>query len=364
MGGGASSVAERLTGVPLTEIPLTGVPLTGASLVACSGAPAEARFRDFFAVSIRNPNTRAAYARAAADFCGFAAGAGIGSLAAVEPVHVAAWVEALGRSHAPATVKQRLAALRMLFDWLVVGQIVPLNPAAPVRGPRHVVRRGKTPVLGRDEARALIAAIDASTLIGLRDRAFIGLMVYSFARVGAAVAMRVEDFYPSGRRWWVRLHEKGGKHHELPAHHNLEAWLHAYIDAAGIGPDQGGAGVGRAGVGRASVGRDGVGRASIGRDGRGPLFRSAARRSGLLTTRPLLARNALDLVRRRARAAGIATPVSNHTFRATGITAYLENGGTLEGAQAIAAHESPRTTKLYDRTADSVTLDEIERIIL
>ena len=85
---------------------------------------------------------------------------------------------------------------------------------------------------------------------------------------------------------------------------------------------------------------------------------------GRLTPRPLLARNALDLVRRRARAAGIRTPVSNHTFRATGITAYLENGGTLEGAQAIAAHESPRTTKLYDRTADRITLDEIERIIL
>jgi integrase len=311
------------------------LPATGGALVACSGARAEARFRDFFAVSIRNPNTRAAYVRAAADFCDFAAGAGIGSLAAVEPVHVAAWVEALGRSHAPATVKQRLAAVRMLFDWLVIGQIVPLNPAAPVRGPRHVVRRGKTPVLGREEARALLDRIEAGTLIGLRDRAFIGLMVYSFARVGAALAMRVEDFYPNGRRWWVRLHEKGGKHHELPAHHNLEAWLHAYIEAAGIAGDR-----------------------------RGPLFRSVARRAGRLTARPLLARNALDLVRRRARAAGIATPVSNHTFRATGITAYLENGGTLEGAQAIAAHESPRTTKLYDRTADAVTLDEIERIIL
>lgn len=306
-----------------------------AELVLRSGAAGERRFRDFFAVHIRNPHTRAAYARAAAGFCDFAARAGLGSLAAVEPVHVAAWVEALGRAHAPATVKQRLAAVRMLFDWLVVGQIVPANPAAPVRGPRHVVRRGKTPVLAREEARALLGAIGTETLIGLRDRAFIGLMVYSFARVGAAVAMRVEDFYPNGRRWWVRLHEKGGKHHELPAHHNLEAWLAAYVEAAGIA-----------------------------RDPRGPLFRAAEGRTGRLTARPLLARNALDLVRRRARAAGIRTPVSNHTFRATGITAYLENGGTLERAQAIAAHESPRTTKLYDRTADRVTLDEIERIIL
>jgi site-specific recombinase XerC len=310
-----------------------------AELVLRSGESAQNRFRDFFAVNIRNPHTRAAYLRAAMAFCDFAGRAGIGSLGAVEPVHVAAWVEALGRSHAPASVKQHLAALRMLFDWLVLGQVVAQNPAQPVRGPRHVVRRGKTPVLAGEEARRLLDAIGTETLIGLRDRALIGLMVYSFARVGAALAMRVEDFYPAGRRWWVRLHEKGGKHHELPAHHNLEAWLAAYIETAGIAPDQGG-------------------------DPRGPLFRSAAGRTGRLSARPLLARNALDLVRRRARAAGIATPVSNHTFRATGITAYLANGGTLEGAQAIAAHESPRTTKLYDRTADEVTLDEIERIIL
>lgn len=322
----------------LTAIEAAGQGLSaaaGGALVACSGAHAEERFRDFFAVNIRNPNTRAAYVRAAAGFCDFAAASGLGSLDAIRPVHVAAWVEALGRANAPATVKQRLAAVRMLFDWLVVGQIVPTNPAAAVRGPRHVVKRGKTPVLAREEARALLDAIETETAIGLRDRAFIGLMVYTFARVGAAVAMRVEDFYPNGRRWWVRLHEKGGKHHELPAHHNLEAWLHAYVEATGIGDDR-----------------------------RGPLFRTAAGRTGGLTRRPLLARNALDLVRRRARAARIATAVSNHTFRATGITAYLENGGTLEGAQAIAAHESPRTTKLYDRTADAVTLDEIERIIL
>lgn len=327
------------TGVPTGAgpgLPPAGFPAaSGRDLVLGSGARAGDRFRDFFAVSIRNPHTRAAYLRAAKGFCDFAAGAGLGTLGAVQPIHVAAWVEAQARAHAPATVKQRLAGVRMLFDWLVLGQVVPANPAAPVRGPRHVVRRGKTPVLDRAEARRLLDGIGTDTILALRDRAFIGLMVYSFARVGAAVAMRVEDFHPVGRRWWVRLHEKGGKHHELPAHHNLEAWLHAYVEAAGIGDDR-----------------------------RGPLFRAAAGRTGRLTDRPLLARNALDLVRRRARAAGIATRVSNHTFRATGITAYLENGGTLEGAQAMAAHESPRTTKLYDRTADRVTLDEIERIIL
>ncbi|MEO1089362.1 MAG: tyrosine-type recombinase/integrase [Pseudomonadota bacterium] len=317
------------TNESLTEF---GQPLV---LIAASGSQAERRFWEFFTVTIRNRNTRAAYARAAAEFCAFLEGRGVSSLTAIQPIHVAAYVEVLGTTHAPATVKQRLAALRMLFDWLVVGQVLPVNPTASVRGPRHVVKRGKTPVLERADARLLLESIDTATVVGLRDRAFIGLLVYSFARVGAAVAMEVGDFYANGRRWWVRLKEKGGKHHELPAHHNLEAWLHDYLQAAWIGAET-----------------------------RSPLFRSALGRTGRLSDKPLLARNALDLVQRRARDAGLRGRICNHTFRATGITAYLENGGTLEMAQAIAAHESPRTTKLYDRTADAVTLDEVERIVL
>ena len=305
------------------------------ALVAASGDRAEQRFWEFFTVTIRNPNTRAAYARAAREFCEFVAAGGVPALPQVQPIHVAAYVEALGKTHAPSTVKLRLAAIRMLFDWLVTGQVVPVNPAAAVKGPRYVVKRGKTPVLDREEARRLLDSIDTESLVGLRDRAFIGLLIYTFARVGAAVAMKVEDFYPQNRRYWVRLHEKGGKLHELPCHHNLEAWLHEYVAAAGIEAEK-----------------------------RGPLFRSAIGRSGQLSDRPLLERNALDLVQRKARQAGVTTAICNHTFRATGITAYLENGGTLEKAQAIAAHESPRTTKLYDRTADQITLDEVERIVI
>ncbi len=129
------------------------------------------------------------------------------------------------------------AALRHLFDWMVIGQIMPTNPAAAVRGPRHIVRRGKTSVLDPAEARQLIDAIDATTVIGLRDRALIGLMVYAFARIGAAISMRVEDVYTQNRRLWARLHEKGGKQHAMPCHHNLESYLHAYIDGAGLTSD-------------------------------------------------------------------------------------------------------------------------------
>jgi site-specific recombinase XerC len=140
---------------------------------------------------------------------------------------------------APAapTVKQRLAALRHLFDWLVIDQVVPVNPAASVRGPSHSVKSGKTPVLEPAEARALLDRIDVSTVVGLRDRALIGLMVYSFARIGAALGMKVEDVYTQNRRLWVRLREKGGKHHEMPCHHNLETYLAAYIEEAGLTGD-------------------------------------------------------------------------------------------------------------------------------
>jgi site-specific recombinase XerC len=231
------------------------------------------------------------------------------------------------------TVKLHLAAIRMLLDWLVVGRVLAVNPAHAVRGPKHFVRRGKTPVLTEDQARRLLESIDASTVVGLRDRALIGVMTYAFARIGAVVAMKVEDYYPEGKRWWVRLHEKGGKRHEMPAHHKLEAFIDEYLAAAGIRED-----------------------------GKTPLFRSAIGKTGVLTDKPMNRVDAYRMIRRRTADAGFKQKLGCHVFRATGITAYLEAGGTLENAQAMAAHESPRTTKLYDRTADAVTLDEVERI--
>jgi site-specific recombinase XerC len=135
------------------------------------------------------------------------------SIAAVQPVHVATWIEAATRELAAPSVKQRLAAIRHLFDWLVTGQVVPVNPAGAVHGPPHVVTTGQTPVLDPAEARALLDSIDTSTPAGLRDRALIGLMVYSFARIGAALGMAIEDVYTQNRRLWGRLREKGGKRH-------------------------------------------------------------------------------------------------------------------------------------------------------
>lgn len=205
-----------------------------------------------------------------------------------------------------------------------------------MRGPRHSVRRGKTPVLDPEQARQLLDAIDTSTIVGLRDRAILATMCYSFARVGAAVALKVEDFYQEGKRWWVRFQEKNGKIILIPCHHNLEAYIDAYLDAAGVREDR-----------------------------KGPLFRCVDERSH----RDLRAMSMSRLLvwkveKRRAKAAALPPEVCCHIFRATGITTYLKNGGTLEKAQYMAGHESARTTGLYDRRDEEVSLDEVERIVI
>ena len=302
------------------------------AMIDVGGRRARRRFVEFFTAQIRNPNTRAAYGRAANQFFAWCDARGLTSLEQLEPVVIAAYIEQ--HPGARPTVKQHLAALRMLFDWLVTGHVLETNPAGSVRGPKYSAKRGKTPVMTPDQARELFDSIDTSTIIGLRDRALISVMVYSFARVGAVVAMQVQDYYPDGKRWWFRLHEKGGKRHEVPAHHTAEEYVDAYLEAAGIADEK-----------------------------RTPLFRSVDRRRNL-SPRPLHRTDVFLMVKRRVKAAGLPAAICNHTFRATGITAYLDNGGTLEKAQQIAAHESARTTKLYDRTDDTLTLDEIEKIAI
>jgi integrase len=160
-------------------------------------------------------------------------------------------------------------------------------------------------------------------------------MVYSFARVSAVVQMKVKDYYANGKRYWLRLHEKGGKFHEVPTHHTAEKYLDEYIEAAGIAGEK-----------------------------NKPLFRTTRGQSRMLTANQLSRFDAYQMIKRRARDAGVSSKIVCHTFRATGITEYLRNGGTVEKAAQIAAHESTRTTQLYNRTDDELTLDEIERIII
>ena len=303
------------------------------TLIAAAGDRASYRFLEFFAGQIRNANSRRAYLRATSRFLTWLEAQGVPSIADVTSLHVAAYIEELTRRQKAPTVKQQLAAIRQLLDWLAAGGVIPFNPAAAVRGPSHSAKTGATPALSPTEARQLLDAIDTTTPAGLRDRALIGLMVYSLARVGAALGMNVEDAFSKNRRLWVRLLEKGGKRHEMPCHHNLEEYLHAYIDGCGLSSEP-----------------------------KGALFRTLQGRSGRLKANALAQSEAYRMIVRRCRAAGIDTKAGNHTFRATGITAYLKAGGTLERAAAMANHASTRTTQLYDRRAEDVTLDEVERI--
>ena len=316
------------------EIINASFPFALPRLICSSGETAQRRYIDFFAATIRNTHARRAYARATVEFLGWCSLRGVMSLGDLQPLHVATWIEQISRGASAPTVKQRLAAVRHLFDWLVIGQGMAVNPAASVRGPSHSVRRGMTPLLDPKETRMLLAAIDLTTPMGLRDRALIGLMVYSFAHIGTALAMRVEDVFVQNCRLWVRLQEKGAKQHEMPCHHNLEEYLTGYLDGCALREDR-----------------------------KAPLFRTIVRGTKRLSDTPLAQASAFQMVRRRAVAAGIETAIGSHSFRATGITGYLKNGGTLERPAMMAYHAS-RTTQLYDRRCDEVTLDKIERVLV
>ena len=251
-------------------------------------------------------------------------------LDAIRPTTVAAYSEQRrrdGQALGQTAFSRRPATFRLLaYRWHPA-----VKPAGAVRGPKYVVKRGKTPVLSADRTRQMLDSIDVPELSGLRDRSLIGIMVYSFARVSAAATLRVEDYFENGKRAWLRLHEKGGKRHEVPCHHNLATYLDAWINSAGIAAEK-----------------------------KGPLFR-AIRKGDKLTENPMAREDVLAMIKRRAKAAALPYSTCCHTFRATGITTYMQNGGTLEHAQQIAAHESPRTTKLYDRTQDEISLEEVER---
>jgi site-specific recombinase XerD len=229
--GGLRPTAQSgsLTGLSSSAV----VPLLNAAI----GDQASWRYVEFFAANIRNPNTRRAYARAGARFFAWCEDRGL-TLTAIRPFDVAAWVEQLQETHSAPGAKQQLAAVRMLFDWLIIGQVVAANPASAVRGPKHVVKTGKTPVLDSVEWRKLIDSIPTETVRDLRDRALICTLTYSFARITAALTMKVDDLRPQGAGYRLRLHEKGGKHHEMPCHHALAEALHAYIGGAGITEDK------------------------------------------------------------------------------------------------------------------------------
>ena len=301
------------------------------AIIADAGYETRERFFEFFAAQIRNRNTRAAYLRAAYQFFAWCDERRL-SLTEIRPVHVAAYVEGKQRELSPPSVKQHLAGLRVLFNWLVLGQVLPTNPALFVKGPKFSRQVGVTPILEAEQMRQLLDSIKTTGVKGLRDRAAIALMVYTFARASAVVALRREDYRLMGKRAQLRLQEKGGKEKLLWLHHQAEEYLDSYLEAAKLTQNE------------------------------APLFQSMDklhRLTGLAMSR----RDLLRVVKQRCAQAGLPETICNHSFRGTGITVFLQNGGSLEVAQDIANHSDPRTTKLYDRRKDLATLQEIERRI-
>jgi len=344
------------TEISLTTEPQTiierGPTVSVPSIIMRAGNSAMTRYLEFFAVTISNKNTRVAYITACRKFFTFCETYGILDLLDIEPIHVATYVEVMKKKHATPTVKQNLAAIRKMFDWLVTGQIISINPAHSARGPALSTKKGKTPVLTQDEARRLLDSIELKNEVAYRDRALIAFMMFSLARVSAALNCELKDFVQRGDAWWLILKEKGGKRHEMPVHSKLAKYLLEYIEYVNLHARQ------------AEIN-------AYNREHKDDedferkycyLFTASKGRAGVLTERQFNRSRAWEMVQRRASAAGIAHRVNNHSFRATGITAYLQAGGSLEKAQEMANHSSPRTTKLYDRTNDAVTIEQVEMI--
>ncbi|MEZ4710657.1 MAG: tyrosine-type recombinase/integrase [Caldilineaceae bacterium] len=295
------------------------------------GGGASFRFAEYFKSKIRNPNTRLAYTKAVIKFLNWCETHNL-AFNQINPIILGEYFDSLKMELQITTVKQHHSAIKKFFDWMVMGHFFPINPMYSVEAPKYSQRKGKTPVMEPEEARQLLDSIDTTTTVGLRDKAVIGLMLYSFARVGAVLNMNVEDYFLDGRRWKIRLIEKGSHYRELPLNHKAEEYLVQYIEAAGIQADK-----------------------------KTPLFRAFNPKRELTDNR-FKSRDCLDMIKRRARKAGLSDRLGNHSCRGTGITAFLKNGGSLADAQEMAGHADIKTTRLYDRRGADVTAELVEMV--
>lgn len=301
------------------------------ALIAKCGPAASFAWEEFVYGKIRNPNTRRAYERAIREFLAHCELLGR-ELPNVSPRDVGDYLDR--QEVSPASKKLCLSALRHFFDTLVTRHVVVLNPATSVRSERMQVVEGKTPEISIKQARLLLASIDTSSVVGLRNRAIIGILIYTAARIGAVAKLRLRDFYDLGDQHCLRFTEKGGKSREIPVRHDLTRHLAEYLEAAGL---------------------DGL-------DDTTPLFRTTVRRTKQLTENGMAAGDMSRMVKRAMKKAGLPSRLSPHSFRVTTITDLLSQGVPLEDVQNLAGHADPRTTRLYDRRHRKVTRNIVERI--
>lgn len=315
------------------EAGLPALPLhtAAAAMIERAGRNAWFAADEFFQATISNPHTRRAYCRAVESFLASCAAANI-ELRQVSPGTAGTYLQSL-KASAP-TKNQNLAALRRFFDCLVTRHAVALNPFASVRGVSHSVVEGKTAEIGIEQVRTLLKSIDLSTVVGLRDKAILGVLAYTGARVGAVATLRIADLRDMGAHRVLRFREKGGKDREIPVRHDLDEWLREYLQVAGIGED----------------------------GGAKPLFRAAEKRRPALTAKGYSADLIRQMLKRRLAAAGLPHLFSPHSFRVTVVTDLLKQNIPLEDVQFLAGHSSPTTTRIYDRRRRKVTRNIVERI--
>lgn len=299
--------------------------------------------RDFLGKR-KNHHTQAAYFRILKAFLLWVERAEYASLAALTTTDVSNYIKGLQRVSQKAqkplsnrTRAQVVACLRGYFDQLVRGGALPANPAASVEPYRLNVKLGHYKPLAPQEMAALLDSIKPETLSDLQDRAIIALMAFSCARVGAVVKMKLGDVHERAGRLHVSLSEKRDAEHYVPCHPELEGYLREFMDRARIPADDCEANPAQW------------------------LFRRWDKKRKVLNGRPLTRLDCYGMVKRRASAIGL-TGITNHSFRATGITTFLHSGGSLDDARRLANHASVNTTKLYDHRTQAVSSEDVARI--
>ena len=302
------------------------------AIIEQAGHNARFAFEEFFHAKIRNAHTRRAYRRSVLRFLEWCELRNR-QLQQVSPADVGIYLDGLSLSI--ASKKQVLAGLRHFFDGMVTRHAIALNPALSVRGERYQVVEGKTPEITIKQARKLLASIDTNTVVGLRDKAIISILVYTASRVGAVATLKVNDLYDIGDQYCLHFIDKGGKSREIPVRHDLQQLLRSYLQSTEL---------------------------KMGDQSYRPLFLTTIRRTGVLSNRPMSAGDMGRMIKRRMKACGLPPRLSPHSFRVAVITNLLSQGLPLEDIQNLAGHADPRTTRLYDRRQKTVTRNIVERI--
>lgn len=319
--------------VPMADKLPSSLPSQFPELIQRAGRAAVFAADEFFYGRIRNEHTRAAYLRAVKVFLQWCEERDI-EMIRITPKDVGQYLDGLRKRTSVSTSKQHLAGLRHFFDGMVTRHVILLNPALSVRGERYQVVEGKTPEITIQHARVLLGSIDTSHVVGLRDRAMIAILIYTASRAGAVAKLRRGSLYSAGDQSMLHFDEKGGKSREIPVRHDLQQILFEYIEAAGL----------------RNAPKD------------TPLFRTAYRKTGRLTSNGMYVVDVCRMVKRRLKDASLPPHLSPHSFRVTTITDLLEQGVPLEDVQRLVGHADPRTTRLYDRRQKKITRNIVERI--